>query len=517
MPEQAATITEHLRIDSLPRAWRLYAAAFAAALVLYLASMAPGVLWQDSGLAQVRTIRRDLYGDLGLALSHPLYYVFTIAFQALPFRESAFKTNLVSAVFGAVTVANVFLLLRLLSGGLRGAAVGAISVAVAHTFWQHCALAEVYTVTTALLTAELLCFLQYVRTGRDRWLPAMFLFNGLGISNHMFAVLSLVCWVVFVVWRLGTKRLRPCVLPLLLLAWACGAGLYLSMIGVEIARGAGVGETLRSAIFGRSYMRNVMNLLPSRRQIVHSVLYLGLSFPTPVVLLVLPALASLRTGTFRPVRVAIAALLAVHLVFAVRYDVPDQYTFFIPSLVLIGILIGLGADRFLRGRSAGWTACLVVGALLPAAVYAPLPRVARAFHLPLGVSRGVPYRDEYAYFLHPWKTGYEGAWRFANEVREVLPGGAVLIADSTTVRPIQYLQLTGRWPRDVTVWPPMPEPGQPIRALTEQDLHVALSAGKVYVVSTEPGYCPAWLRDGYEFCRYGIVYRVCGRRPAAVP
>jgi len=517
MPEQATIISEQLRIDSPPRAWRLYAIAFAASLALYLATMAPGVLWQDSGLAQVRTIRRDLYGDLGLALSHPLYYVFAIAFQTLPFGESAFKTNLVSAVFGAVTVENVFLLLRLLTAGLRGAVVGAISVAVAHTFWQHCALAEVYTVTTALLTAELLCLLQYVRTGRDRWLAAMFLFNGLGISNHMFALLSLACWAVFVVWLLGTKRLRPSVVPLLLLAWACGAGLYLSMIGIEIAQGAGVGETLRSAVFGWSYMRNVMNLLLSRRQIVHSVLYLGLSFPTPVVLLVLPGLGSLRSGAVRPARIAIAALLAVHLVFAVRYDVPDQYTFFIPSLVLIGILIGLGADRFLRGRSAGWTVCLILGAMLPAAVYVPLPRVARAFHIPLGVSRGVPYRDEYAYFLHPWKTGYEGAWRFANEVREILPTGAVLVADSTTVRPIQYLQLTGRWHRDVTVWPPMPERDRPIRALTEQDLRGALSAGKVYVVSTEPGYSPAWLRDGYEFCPYGIVYRVCGRRPAAIP
>ena len=95
-----------------------YLLGLAAVLVLYGITVAPGPLWQDSGMAQVRVLRHDLYGSLGLALSHPLYYVLAIAFQVLPFAESAFKTNLVSAVFGAVTVANVLLIVRLLTGVL---------------------------------------------------------------------------------------------------------------------------------------------------------------------------------------------------------------------------------------------------------------------------------------------------------------------------------------------------------------------------------------------------------------
>jgi len=117
-----------------------YFVVLLAAGTLYVATVAPGPLWQDSGLAQLRVLRHDLRGGLGLALSHPLFYLIAIAVQAVPWGESAYKTNLVASLFGAVTVANVYLLLRLLGGRTAAAAVGAVSLAVAHTFWQHCAL-----------------------------------------------------------------------------------------------------------------------------------------------------------------------------------------------------------------------------------------------------------------------------------------------------------------------------------------------------------------------------------------
>jgi hypothetical protein len=80
---------------------RAYFIVLGAALALYLATLAPGVLWQDSGMAQVRVLHRDLVGENGLALAHPLYYVFAIAFQALPFAESAFRCEIWTGIPGA--------------------------------------------------------------------------------------------------------------------------------------------------------------------------------------------------------------------------------------------------------------------------------------------------------------------------------------------------------------------------------------------------------------------------------
>jgi len=496
-----------------------YLVALLAALVFYLVSMAPGPLWQDSGLAQVRVLQGDLHGNFGLALSHPLYYALAIGFQRLPFSESAFKTNLVSAVFGALTVANAFLLLRVVTRRRTPAVVGALSLAVAHTFWQHCALAEVYTVSTALLVTELLCLRQYARHGNPRWLMLLFLVNGLGISNHMLAALSLFCYGIMALWLLLTRRAAAGTLILSALAWIVGAGLYLSLIAAELASGAGLGETVRSALFGAYYADNVLNVAPGWRLLGNSLLYLGLNFPTPVVLLALTGLLALPTMRPRLFARVLGGLLVAHLLWAVRYDVVDQYTFFIPSVVLIALLIGVGAERFLQRRRARWRSLLIVGALLPAIAYAPLPFVARAAGLRIGVSREVPYRDSYAYFLHPWKSGYGGAEQFAEELCEALPPGAVLVADGTTVRPIHYLQLTHRWRKDIRVWPSL-DPAQPLWPATEAELRPQLDAGLVYVVAPQRRYCPQWLLDGYDFTTEGIVHRVRPRddapsRPAA--
>lgn len=490
---------------------REYLIALAAALVLYGATVAPGPLWQDNGLAQLRVLRHDLHGDLGLALSHPLYYLLAIGFQVLPLAESALKTNLVSAVFGALTVANVFLLLRLITAGRAAAIVGATSLAVAHTFWQLSATAEVYSVTTALTVAELLCFVGYLRTGVWHWLPVLLLANGLGVSNHLLAVLHLPVWGVMLVWLLWRRKMGATALLTSVLAWLAGASIYLMLIGSELVTGRSVGEVLRSAFFGDVYSQNVLNTHVGIRLLARSVLYLALDFPTPVALLAIVGVVGLRRLTPRPLAAALGAMLAIHLLWAFHYNVADQYTFFVVAIVLIAVVIGLGADRFLQSRGPGWAGLVLALAFLPPAVYAPLPHWARATGLDLGVSREIPYRDSLQYFLWPWKTGYRGAERFAVEAQELLPAGAVLIGDKASIRPVHYLMLTGRWVKDVAVWPRVPGVDD-TGALwpTPSEIADPLRAGKVYVVSPQANYCPGWLVERYAFERVGIIYRVTG-------
>jgi len=484
-----------------------YFVVLLAAGTLYVATVAPGPLWQDSGLAQLRVLRHDLRGGLGLALSHPLFYLIAIAVQAVPWGESAYKTNLVASLFGAVTVANVYLLLRLLGGRTAAAAVGAVSLAVAHTFWQHCALAEVYTVSTALLTAELLCLAQYARTGRGRWFVLLLLANGFGVSNHLLALLSLPVWAVVLIWLLVRRRVRGRVLPACAVAWLIGASIYLALIVGELASGAPLGSVLCSALFGRHYAANVLNTRLDARLLGRTVLYLGLNFPTPAALLALVGLAAVWHNAAFGLMRALLALVVIHLVWAMRYDVPDQYTFFIPTIVLLAILIGLGAERVLSARGRSWAIGAIVLTALPVLVYWPLPRVAQAAGVSLGVRRDVPYRDSYRYFLWPWKTGERGPQRFAEEVHAGLPEGAVILADSTTVPPLHYLMATGRWTRRVEVWPAPGALELPEDAAAQ--LEERLRAGLVYVVSPAPGYCPRGLLERCEFEPAGSVYRAC--------
>jgi hypothetical protein len=368
----------------------------------------------------------------------------------------------------------------------------------------------VYTVSTALLVAELLCLQQYARSGAPRWLLLLFFCNGLGISNHMLATLSLACYLVLAAGLAIQRRVSLRTAAGCGLAWMVGASLYLALIIGEWRGGTPIADVLKSALFGRNYARNVLNISPSTRLLLNTVLYLGLNFPTPAIILAVPGAAAAWRAAPTLFGRTLIALLTVHLLWAARYNVPDQYTFFIPAITLLAMLIGLGAGPFLARRGRGSCAVLIAAALLPAAVYVPLPQVARACGVKLGVERDVPYRDSYTYFLRPWKTGYSGAQRFAQELHDSLPDGAVVIADSTTARPVHYLALTGRWRRDVRIYP-RGEHDPATDRPSEREFRDALAAARLFVISPTVRL-PGSPEATYDFEPAGVVYRVVLRQ-----
>ena len=133
-----------------------YIYVFCAAAILYAVTCAPGVLWQDSGLIQYRVWHNDIEGRLGLALSHPLYYLIAIVAKHVPLGEFAYRINVLNAIISAIAVANLFLLLRLLLGETFSALLGAVTFALSHTFWLHSTMPETYGLAVTLLLLELI-------------------------------------------------------------------------------------------------------------------------------------------------------------------------------------------------------------------------------------------------------------------------------------------------------------------------------------------------------------------------
>jgi len=498
-----------------------YLIVLALSLLLYWLSAAPGVLWQDNGMAQIRAMIGDLTGERGLALSHPLFYLIAMAFQHIPFGEPAFRVTLVAVVFGALTVANLYLLLRQVpdaaqrrqiapaSRGRTPAVAGALSLAVAHTFWQHSAMAETYTLYAAALTTELLLLVRYFQSPSAGWLALLFLVNGLGVSVHLLALLDLAVIGSLLVWLVVRRRVSPAWTALCGLAWLAGASIYVALVLREWACGVPLATVVHSALFG-DFAHHVLNVRVTARMLLNFALYMGLNFPTPSALIAVLGLLHLRHLPCRPLAACIAGLLGIHALWVVRYSVVDQYTFFIPTIILTAALIGLGASAFLAHRGRIARAGVLVGCLLPVPVYAALPAVIAGLGLRgLVPSRVVPYRDELHYYLWPWKAGYRGPERLAAEIHRTLPDGAYLLADSTCSWAMHYLRLRGQWTKNITVWPPIRWAGDREDRRYE---HVApwLTAGKLYAVAPRAAYCPAWLLAGYDFEPAGAVFRVRG-------
>ena len=120
---------------------------------------------------------------------------------------------------------------------------------------------------------------------------------------------------------------------------------------------------------------------------------------------------------------------------------PDRYAFFIPFYCLASILIGVGFElliTLLRYKILCWI--VFIFALLPAPTYIAVPFIAEKIEYNLSTRADIPYRNEYTWFLQPWKIGYRGAERFAEEVFSELGTDAVVYADNTMAYPLLYLQ-----------------------------------------------------------------------------
>lgn len=491
----------------------MYFGVLGFALLLYTISCAPGALWQDSGMVQYRVWHNDIEGGLGLALSHPLFYIIAIAAKYIPLSEILYRINLVSAISSAFAVANLFLFLRLWLGASFPAIIGAITFALSHTFWRHSSIIESYTLYMMLFTAELILLLQYVRSNRVKYLYWLGFVNGLSISVHMLGTLALLCYGVFFVYLLIKKKMLVKHFSIIVLVWILGALPYEFLIIKNIIETGDCFGVLKSALFGGSWQGAVLNTSLSFRIVKENILFILLNFPTPNILLFFVGFPVLfKFSEDKSVRRILAALTLLFFGFAFRYTIPDRYAFFIPFYCMVSLFTGYGA-YFLQSRiNKKSTAYLILlFSLFPLFAYSILPSAAEARKINLGIRRTIPYRQDYSFFLQPWKTGYHGAEKFGREALDLVEKDAVIYADGTTVYALLLVQEIENRREDVTI---VSGHGT-VNNLSEYGKDVIdkiIAERPVYVVFPIKGYCPDFLLQRYDFIKTKILYKVVKTR-----
>ncbi len=415
--------------------------AFILSLGLYALTASRGVEWQDSGFHQYRIISGQLEHPLGLALAHPLHFWCGRAALAVPYGDPFWRLNLLSALCGALGVAGVATLTATMTRSAAASGIAAVSVGLAHSFWQMSAQTETYTLAAALMTIEWLLLWRFARSGHAGWLAAVFLANGLHVADHMLGTLTLATYGVLLLERIARGRVRAVWLPICAALWIIGASPYLALIADHYVQGGSLVATLRSALFGGSatnqgWAGDVLNVAPGGRQLALAVMTLGYCFPSLALFVALAGLTRRTRGRRRLFLWVIAAQTALVFAFVFRYSIKDLYTYFVPVCVLTAVWVGVGVPALRRSLRrvcprAALHAALVCSAILPIGVYLVFPGVAESRGWMRSQLRELPFRNAYTHFFRPWRMLDDSPERCAAAaIREAGEGGWIL-ADST--------------------------------------------------------------------------------------
>ncbi|MBV6397217.1 MAG: hypothetical protein HFACDABA_02825 [Anaerolineales bacterium] len=171
------------------------------ALALYIRTLAPSLLWGD--MAEFQTL------SYTLGMTHPSGYMTHIfigkLFTLIPIRDIAWRVNLMSAFFGALAVANVYLITRL-HGGWRAAGMCASALlALLEGFWWRALIAESYAPAAGFLSTIWLFVLLWDKTTRWQFLFFAGMLGGLSVGIHSTVVMTAASVMLFMLIRARTK------------------------------------------------------------------------------------------------------------------------------------------------------------------------------------------------------------------------------------------------------------------------------------------------------------------------
>jgi hypothetical protein len=226
-------------------------------------------------------------------------------------------------------------------------------------------------------------------------------------------------------------------------AWIVGASGYLIVFGIQLSQ-LGWAEAMADCLWGRQYGAHVFNVTQAGSQWMANLGLMALTFFSLVA--VLGGIGFLRCvrGKCQPVGRYLAAIAAIEFLFVIRYSVPDQFTFALPTWLCVAILAGMGGQALMQ-KSDRWRRILPWGVLLWA-LCQPIGYVV-AYSLAHGrfdrPTHSAP-RDEAALWILPWKHTNDSAQQWVDQCNQTFEPTAWIVTDNTAYYPLQCDDWQGR-------------------------------------------------------------------------
>jgi 4-amino-4-deoxy-L-arabinose transferase-like glycosyltransferase len=492
----------------------------ALSFLIYLRTLAPGVYGFDS--AELAT------GAYTLGIVHPpgfpVYLILGKIFTWLPLGDVAYRLNLMSAVFAALTVFVLYTYLFELTGQRVVAWIGAALSAFSFYFWQMAIIAEVYTLHTFFLVLALLILKWWRRTGQRRFLLLFALVFGLSLTNHTSGLMFAPAYAWLIVsttyWRWHEPRIIAQMVAIFMASLALYAYLPLRAVANPALNYAAFYNIDLTSIHGIYWMISAqayrffafgypINEIP--REVVHFLSYLWRSFMGAGVLLAFPGIWWLWRQR-RAELIGLIWIFTINALFYINYRVLDKDTMFLPAYLVWAVFAAAGMHILYH-----WVQqAIAAGYFLPSFHRLYMGLLVSLVVLAVALNwRWVDMSQSY------------GPALFGQEVMRRVSPGATIVAHWSPAVVLEYFQQVEHQRPDVTIynrsrisvarfyhyWQAGEQAQDILPRLDQEDIqfvHAEIDRRPVYMVE----YDPLFERD-FEFVPQLQVFRL--ERRGALP
>ncbi|MBN2054146.1 DUF2723 domain-containing protein [bacterium] len=290
--------------------------------------------------------------ELGIrSIDHPLFILLAHPLAHIPIGNPAWRVNLASAIFGAVTAGLLMLLLQELLQSRFAAATAALASITSWNLWWSSTEAEVYTLNTTFLVVIYWLVLRFLRRRDGRYLAAACLAWGLSLVNHQTMVLLLPAMALLIIGSITRCFLPPRSVVVFAAWFLLGFSMYLILMGrhvcshgMEAALAAAAGGEFNTRMlvfpgwpaFFQFFLRALAVMLCNFDWIHFMIGFGGFS--------VLWKRDRMFCGF-------LGVTMASHALFFTSYQVPDRLFFYLPIYISFVPAIGGGIQRLLAAAA----------------------------------------------------------------------------------------------------------------------------------------------------------------------
>jgi len=315
---------------------------------IYLHTLLPGVGLGDSG--ELTTCAYLL--SIAHAPGYPLYLLSSKIFTYLPFGEVAYRVNLASAIFGALSCSIVFFIIFFLTQHRLSSLISSFCLGFSYSFWTLSTTAEVYTLNTFLLSLLILIYLIWTHKKNINWLYLFFFIYGLSLGNHLTIVLFLPIFLYFII------KEQPTFFQVskFSLFFLIGLSIYLY---IPIRSSGDIIEVNWSKITNLSHFFDYITGAHFKRLIFSSSIFEVIKHLWVYFLLLITQFPAFAFGigimglikSFRLNRrfsIFISLMWAFLVIFCINYDIVDIWSLYLPTYLFFSLFLGVGISFLIK-------------------------------------------------------------------------------------------------------------------------------------------------------------------------